>query len=167
MRNFKIVIVDYKYCDYLRKFDSRVCYNRGSKKLRPFIGVLFQVDKYKYFAPLSSPKEKHKKMKNTIDFVKIDNGNLGAVNFNNMIPVQDNNYKLIDLNTQPQNEKEAKYKKLLKNQLLWLNKNQQSIRGKAIKLYKNHKNGKLPQHIMNRCCNFSLLEEKCVDYSLK
>ena len=106
-------------------------------------------------------------MKKTIDFVKIDNGKLGAVNFNNMIPVQDNNYKMIDLNMPPQNEKEAKYKKLLKNQLLWLNKNQQSIRGKAIKLYKNHKNGNLPQRIMNRCCNFSLLEEKCGDYSLK
>ena len=27
IRNFKIVKVDYKYCDYLRKFDNKVSYN--------------------------------------------------------------------------------------------------------------------------------------------
>lgn len=97
MKNFRIVKVDHEYCDYLRKFDNKVCYNKGSKELRPFIGILFTVNNYEYFAPLSSPKEKHKKMKNTLDFVKIDNGKLGAVNFNNMILVQSINYKLIDL----------------------------------------------------------------------
>ena len=51
-----------------------------------------------YFAPLSSPKPKHKNMKNTLDFFKIKNGELGAVNFNNMIPVNKNNYSLVDLN---------------------------------------------------------------------
>lgn len=37
-----------------------------------------------YFGPLSSPKEKHKKMKTNIDFFKIDKGNLGIINFNNI-----------------------------------------------------------------------------------
>ena len=45
---------------------------------------LFKIEDCEYFAPLSSPKPKHKKMKNTIDFLKIKNGELGAVNFNNM-----------------------------------------------------------------------------------
>ena len=31
--NFKIVKVDYKYCDYLRQFDLRVPYNAGKKEL--------------------------------------------------------------------------------------------------------------------------------------
>ena len=65
MRNFKIVRVDSDYCDYLRKFDSKVIYNKRAKKLRPFIGILFKIEKWKYFAPLSSPKPKHKIMKNT------------------------------------------------------------------------------------------------------
>ena len=56
MRNFKIVSVDTDYCDYLRKFDPKVIYNKGTKKLRPFIGVLFKIDKWEYFAPLSKPK---------------------------------------------------------------------------------------------------------------
>ncbi len=82
--NLKIVIVNSDYCDYLREFDTKVSYNKYQKELRPFIGILFQINSCQYFAPLSSPKLKHKSMKNTIDFFKIKNGELGAVNFNNI-----------------------------------------------------------------------------------
>ena len=121
MRNFKIVRVNSDYCDYLRKFDSRVSYNKGSKKLRPFVGVLFKIDKWEYFAPLSSPKTKHKLMKNRLDFFKIKNGELGAINFNNMIPVTKNNYTEIDLYSTNLDIEERKYQKMLKEQLSWLN----------------------------------------------
>ena len=87
--NLKIVRIDSNYCDFLRKYDNRVIYNKNDKELRPFIGILFTIDDYEYFAPLSSPKPKHKKMKNTLDFFKIKDGELGAVNFNNMIPVKE------------------------------------------------------------------------------
>jgi len=96
IRNFKIDKVDYKYCDYLRRFDNKVSYNAGNKEMRPFIGILFVVDGFEYFAPLSSPKVKHIHMKNNIDIVKIDKGKYGVVNFNNMIPVTANNYELFD-----------------------------------------------------------------------
>ncbi len=96
--NFKIVKLDYKYCDYLREFDYRVAYNKGVKELRPYIGVLFKVNSMMYFAPLSSPKEKHKSMHNSIDLIKINNGEYGVINLNNMLPVLDNNYEILDLN---------------------------------------------------------------------
>ena len=70
-RNFKIVKVDSDYCDFLREYDNRVVYNAGKKELRPFIGVLFIINKKEYFAPLSSPKAKHKLLKNTLDLIKI------------------------------------------------------------------------------------------------
>lgn len=57
-KKLKIVKVESKYCNYLRKYDSCVPYNAGTKELRPFIGVLFRVNKLEYFAPLSSPKPK-------------------------------------------------------------------------------------------------------------
>ena len=98
IHNLQIVRVNSKYCDYLREFDNKVIYNNNGKELRPFIGILFNIENIEYFAPLSSPKPKHKKMKNTIDFFKIKNGELGAVNFNNMIPVTNLNYTLVDLN---------------------------------------------------------------------
>lgn len=165
IRNFKIVKVDYKYCDYLRKFDCKVPYNAGFKEMRPFIGILFIVNDCEYFAPLSSPKAKHLHMKNNIDFIKIDNGNYGVVNFNNMIPVTPNNYQLFDLNAVPQNTHELKWQNLLKSQLLWLNKNIKYVKSKAIKLYDMYKNNNLDERIKSRCCNFILLEKKCKEYN--
>lgn len=60
-RNIKIVKINSDYCDYLRNFDNKVVYNAGNKHLRPFVGILFTINKCEYFAPLSNPKEKHKK----------------------------------------------------------------------------------------------------------
>ena len=72
-KNFKIVKVSSKYCDYLRKYIIRV----SSKDLDPFVGVLFLVENCEYFALLFSPKEKHKRMKNTLDLIKIKMVNMG------------------------------------------------------------------------------------------
>ena len=164
IRNLRIVKVDSVYCDYLRKFDNKVAYNKNEKELRPFIGILFQIKDCQYFAPLSSPKAKHKKMKNTIDFFKIKDGELGAVNFNNMIPVNKLNYSLINLNKNTLTIEEEKYQKLLKEQLAWLNENYNQVKNKSLKLYQLYNDGKLPESIKARCCNFKLLEEKCSGY---
>lgn len=164
IRNLQIVKVKSDYCDYLRKFDNKVAYNKKEKELRPFIGILFQIENCKYFAPLSSPKTKHKKMKNTIDFFKIKGGELGAVNFNNMIPVNNSNYSLINLNKDTLTIEEKKYQKLLKEQLAWLNESYNQVKDKSFKLYQLYNNGRLPESIKSRCCNFKLLEEKCAEY---
>lgn len=141
--NLKIVRVNTDYCDYLRKFDNKVSYNKFEKESKP----------------------KHKNMKNTIDFFKIKDGELGAVNFNNMIPVNENNYSLVDLNKETLTIAELKYQKLLREQLEWLNANYKQIKSKSLKLYQLYTNGKLPENIRKRCCNFKLLEEKCVEYN--
>ena len=103
-------------------------------------------------------------MKNTLDFLKIKNGELGAVNFNNMIPVKENNYQLINLDEEALTISEIKYQKLLKEQLFWLNKNYFQVKDKSLKLYTLYNNGKLPTNIKDRCCNFKLLEKKCNEY---
>ena len=162
--NFILVKIDKNYCNYLRNFDSKVPYNYDKKINRPFIGVLFKVNNYEYFAPLSSPKKKHLKMKNTIDFHKIKNGELGAINFNNMIPVNKNNYELVDLSSKNINSSESKYQKLLIEQLTWLNENNIQVRNKSLKLYNLYNSNKLSNNIKNRCCNYKLLEEKCNEY---
>lgn len=163
--NFKIIRINPKYCDYLRKYDSKVIYNNNEKELRPFVGILFEINNCEYFAPLSSPKLKHKKMKNTIDFLKIKDGELGAVNFNNMIPVYKSNYYLIDLNRKVTSLEDIKYQKLLREQLDWLNSNYDQVKNKSFKLYMLYTNKKLPENIRKRCCDFKLLEEKCFDYN--
>ena len=119
----------------------------------------------KYFAPLSSPKQKHLKMKNDIDFYKLSNGKLGAINFNNMIPVPDGSYTLIGTKTQSLTYQEQKYKALLRNQLRWLNPDGEKLRDIASNLYMNRINNTLPVRIQKRCCDFQLLEEKCKEYT--
>lgn len=162
--NLKLVVVDNKYCDYLRKFDKRVPYNFSKKENRPFVGVLFNIDKVKYFAPLSSPKEKHRIMRNMVDFLKLDDGKLGVVNFNNMIPVLEENFRLIELDKI--NETFGfKYNKLLKEQIYWLIRNDDKLYKKSKKLYNDYINKRLNKKISSRCCNFKLLEEKCIEYN--
>lgn len=162
---FKIVKVDSEYCNYLRNYDNRIMYNEGTKELRPFVGILFIVDKMEYYAPLSSPKPKHKNLKNTLDLVKIKDGTLGVVNINNMIPITKYNYEFIDLNKKHKNINEYKRNKLLILQLRWLNSNREQIKQKTTNLYKLYKNNILPENVKNRCCNFPLLEKKCKKYN--
>ena len=75
-------------------------------------------------------------MKNTLDFIKIQGGELGALNFNNMIPVSIDNYSLVDLNKETLTVSEMKYQKLLREQLAWLNANYNQVKNKSFKLYK-------------------------------
>ena len=164
-KKIKIVKVDSDYCIFLRKYDDKVSYNTGNKELRPFVGILFTVNNCEYFAPLSSPKPKHIKLKNTLDLIKINDGIYGVVNFNNMIPVTNNNYTEFDLNKKT-NEKNEQYRiQLLNNQLRWLTSNKKDIYQKSKILYNLYINDKLPKNVKDRCCNYLLLEEKCVEYN--
>ncbi|MBR1376789.1 MAG: type III toxin-antitoxin system ToxN/AbiQ family toxin [Bacilli bacterium] len=158
--NFKLVRINSDYCDYLRKYDYRVPFNNKDKKTRPFVGILFKINDFDYFAPLSSPKVKHRNMRSSLDYIKLDNGNLEIVNFNNMLPVTKNVYKIILINYNEHN-----YSVLLQKQLDWLNENKNEVRNKATKLYKYYNNNHLNGNIMGRCCDFKLLEEKCVEYN--
>ena len=160
-----LVRIDSDYCDYLRRFDERVPYNFKQKDLRPFVGVLFTVDNYKYFAPLSSPKQKHLKMKNKLDFLKIDDGKLGAINFNNMFPVNDKNVILLDLNAKFDSVKKQQYYKLLKKQIFWLNRNLDKLYNQSKELYLKYLDNTLAPSIFARCCDFKLLETKCEEYN--
>ncbi len=164
-KKFKVVKIDSEYCNYLRKFDKRVAYNYGIKELRPYVGILFKINDLEYFAPFSSPKEKHLRLSNTLDLIKINNGIFGVINFNNMIPVIKNCYEEYDLNTNNCSKSERLRRELIINQIRWINNNSKDIYYKAILLYKLYKNNKLPSNVKDRCCNFPLLEEKCNDYN--
>ena len=160
-----LVKLDTEYCDYLRTFDNRVPYNYDKKNNRPFIGVLFKINKCMYFAPLSSPKNKHLTLKNKLYFLKIDKGKLGAINFNNMLPVTPINIKEINLNKKATSKMEEKYNLLLKEQIYWLNRHYDMLYRKSKTLYEKYINKTLSINIRIRCCDFKLLEEKCLEWT--
>ena len=101
-------------------------------------------------------------MKNTIDFIRIDEWKLGAINFNNMIPVKKENYEIINLNEKCNSKEEQSYQELLLNQYTWLNINMQLIKNKASNLYRLYTQNRLADNIKNRCCNYSLLEKNVI-----
>ncbi len=165
--NFSFYTVESAYCDYLRKADPCVPYTMDKKSIRPFVGIVFSVNHFQYYAPLTSPKPKHLHMKNQIDFLKIQGGKWGAINFNNMIPVQPACLKKVELRIFEDDSKaDTDYKNLLSNQLSWCNSNKETILKQAKKLYHTIVNGEAWENLQNRCCNFSLDEKLCTEYPL-
>ena len=157
------------YLKYLGIYENKV----SLKANRPFIGIVFKVNNKEYFAPLSSPKEKHKRMKTNIDFFKIDKGNLGIINFNNMIPVINNDIcrnKLdLEMLSKSLNTDDIKYFRLLKNQLEYCEKNKNIILAKAEKIYniftKNlDKLSESQKKMYRRVNNFKVLEHASKEF---
>ena len=103
-------------------------------------------------------------MRNSVDFTKIDEGKLGAINFNNMLPVPESEITEVELKINIFDSKSLKaYKTLLEKQRIWCNEHKKHIYKKAEKLYNLIDN---PDRIKikERCCNFRLLEQKCREY---
>lgn len=152
--------VDSQYCNYLHYYEPKIPYIENDKENRPFIGVVLNVSGKNFFAPLTSPKKKHLIMKDMQDFLKIDNGRLGGINLNNMIPIPRRYIEKIEISTL----KDIKYKNMLKNQIRWINQNELRIHNRARNLYYLILNGHTTTQLLNRCCNFRLLERKCDEF---
>lgn len=135
------------------------------REKRPFVGVVVEVRNHQFYAPLTSPKPKHLKMKNAIDFLKIDEGKLGAINFNNMIPIHDKFLtKIIPVISKGFSKDALAYNSMLIDQLDWCNKHREEIRKIAQKLYYGYVNKSIRREVLDRCCDFVLLEEKMEEY---
>lgn len=159
MDKLNLYYIDEEYISYLRKFDSRVSYNK--RTTRPYLGVVFKHNDFYYFAPLSSPKPKHLGMSNNkIDVFKIDDGKLGVININNMIPTP-----LECLTKALPQVKDKTYKYLLSSQLDYINKHRKELFNKIDFFVFMYQSGKL-KSIENRCCDFKLLEDKCLEYKV-
>ena len=59
----------------------------------------------------------------------------------------------------------GKYMKLLEKQYRWLNVNNKKIYNNSKKLYNKYVSNRLTKNIKDRCCNYPLLEEKCMEYN--
>lgn len=166
--NFSFYMVDAAYCDYLRKSDPCVPYTMERKAIRPFVGIVFSVNEIHYFAPLTSPKPKHLHMKSQIDFLKINGGEWGAINFNNMIPVHPISLTKVEMRIlETDSPADKAYKNLLSNQLSWCNSHRDAILKQAEKLYRIIVDGKAWDNLAKRCCNFALDETLCAAYVSK
>ena len=154
------------YIAFLRLYDTKVPDNKHES--RPYVGVVLEIDGIKYYAPFSSPKQKHKHMRNGTDFRKIANGRYGAINFNNMIPVVDDALLQIDIGK----ISDKQYKSLLDNQYRAIVEDAENIKRTAEKLrtllFKAEANlSEYEKSVKSRCCDLQLLEQVYSAYADK
>ena len=169
--DFNLYKVDMKYIRNLHTVDDKVLSvsPQTGKDNRVFVGIVIICGTHKYCIPLSSPKEKHKKMKNSMDFSKIEiNGKLLAVlNFNLMIPIEEEQLQLVDTTIFKRDRENIKYyKRLCVQELEWCRINSEVICNKANVLYKKYISSE-PFPGRNRCLNFPKLESECDKYNSK
>lgn len=151
------------YIDFLRTYDTKVSKNKHES--RPYVGVVVQIDDIKYYAPFTSPKAKHLKMKNGKDFRKIQGGEYGAINFNNMIPVPDEALILINIKKEP----DLKYRRLLQNQYKSIVADLDMITKTASKLRQlvlteDSELSEYDRKVKDRCCNLKVLESVYTEF---
>ena len=162
-KRLNLYLIDMKYIRNLAKADDHVMSvsPQAGKETRPFVGIVIVCGMQKYCIPLSSPKPKHKSMKNDVDFTKILDGEklIGVLNFNNMIPVDES--CIVPLNLRVGGNDDAatrNYKKMAAKQLDWCQHNQDAIVKKANKLYMLVQSDKASGILKRRCCDFKKLE---------
>ena len=163
-------VVDKEYIDELTKVDNKVGYVEYGERLKLHVGILIQVNGYNYYVPISSPKPKHYKMANNLDFHKLigeaDDFLYAVVNLNNMIPVPNNcvtqlKYNNIEAFRRFSSEKEKNdYIYLLQIEKQIIDSIEAALQKKAEKLY--HKCINNPDSFLaKRCCDFKKLENVC------
>ena len=148
------------YIEYLSPFATHLFFNKksGQSNERKYIGIVLYVNGFKYFAPLSSAKEKHKHMKDSLDFIKVKS--YAVINLNNMFPVPDGVCTPVDFNK----EKNIKYRDLMRSEYRFIKMISEKIRKNAQLLYNHKKNNGNRTKLSKRCNDFILLEKKCMEY---
>lgn len=145
----KFVKIKPDYLTFLRSLDNNV----RTKKDRPYIGIIFKVNNFNYFAPLASPKPKHKTMRDNLDFLKINDGKLGVIDLANMVPVPPSKIEVLNFKDYKVQDQE-----LFKQQHRYINRMKKKIYKNSEKLYSLCENKKEP--FFSRCVNFKLIESR-------
>lgn len=176
MEDFKLYSVSDKYISYLREKFPNVYSNKMDTRIhtRKYLGVVLQVGKYHYYIPMSSPKQTdyqiagdHMVIKKSIVpimrvVVKNAKGEKelkATLRLSHMIPVPDSELDLYDLD----NEKDAAYKDLVQNEIIFIRKNQDKISANAQLIYKQKlENDTSAKYVMS-ALDYKALEKMC-DY---
>lgn len=162
MDNIRFYEINAKYVDYLAPYAPHLFHNskKGQANQRKYIGIVFQINDMEYFAPLSSFKPKHEKMKEGLDFIKILR--YAVINLNNMFPVPYSERVYVNFET----IKDPNYKSLLLAEYRYIKSVQKKIQKNAAALYKHKQINGDSTLLARRCNDFALLEDKCRSYMM-
>lgn len=149
--------INLKHLEEAHKIDNKVMI----KENRPYIGVVLDINSYKYFAPLTSVQESRAKLNSqaTVKIIsKKTNEFLGAIRFNNMIPCNESDYNKVNISQ----IKDFKYKSLIQKQYeVIIYELYDKIIEKSKKIY-YLKTNKPQNFVLKLCCDFKKLEDNII-----
>lgn len=148
------------YIDYLLPFAQHLFHNKQEHQVnsRKYIGIVLCVNGLDYFVPLSSFKEKHQIMQETVDFLKIKN--FAVLNLNNMFPVPKSERHYLDINK----IENLNYRNLLRNEYRVIKVLSKKILKNAQIVYSHKLHNGNKTKLCKRCNDFLLLEEKAKEF---
>lgn len=141
----RIVQIKDEYIEILRKAFPIVLDNKRfhRKHTRKYIGVVFSINGFQYYAPFSSPKPKDYnedgtiKKSNLFSIRMLESGKngekvlLGTIKLNNMIPIPSNYVEEYVI----EDEKDENYKNIVKAEFKWISEHINKIIGTSRRLY--------------------------------
>lgn len=162
IKNGKLLMYDIseEYKKYLRKFDNRV----SMKENRKFYGILITKDNFDYYIPFTSKINKRTSSKLTINVKDTNNRIISKLLLNNMIPVNENDAIIVDI-------KNSEYKDYFNREIIYLRKEKvkEELLRKVDNIFKVLENPSNIDYIFFKklCCDFRMLEDKCIKFSKK
>ncbi|MBQ6996284.1 MAG: type III toxin-antitoxin system ToxN/AbiQ family toxin [Lachnospiraceae bacterium] len=180
MEQFKLYSVSDEYVEWLREQYPNVYSNKINARThtRKYLGVVMQIGEYKYYIPLSSPKDSDYQIageskvikKSIVPIIRIVVKNAsgekelkGTLRISHMIPVPETELKLYDL----ENETDSTYKDLIQNEMIFIRKNREKIIANANLLYKQKAANDLTAGYVKSALDYQKLEKLCKQYLLK
>lgn len=177
MNELKVYSVSDKYIEYLRKVYPNVYSNKVDARThtRKYIGVVIEIGEYKYYIPMSSPKDtdyqvagENKVIKKSIVpiirvVVKNSDGEKelkATLRISHMIPVPESELELYDLDNEP----DENYKDLVQNEIIFIRKNKDKILSNASLLYKQKKENDTTAGYVKSALPYQDLEKLCCKF---
>ena len=163
MDEINLYEIDSKYIDHLSQFEKHLFQNKKvtQKFSRKYIGIILKINGFSYFAPLSSFKEKHKRLSETKDFIKV--GTYSVINLNNMFPAPMQLCSKVNIN----NIRDIHYKNLVRAEYRIIKQKTEIILNNSKEIYEHKMKNNGKSKLSQRCNDFKLLEEKCKEYISK
>lgn len=179
MEEFKIYSVSDRYISYLREKFPNVYSNKIDNRThtRKYVGVVIKIEEFRYYIPMSSPKESDYQIagdnkvikKSIIPIIRIVVKNSvgekelkGTLRISHMIPVPESELELYDL----ENEPDEAYKDLVQNEIIFIRKNHGKIMNNATVLYKQKQENDTTAGYVKSALPYKEIEELCKQYQV-
>ena len=152
MSELKLYEISEEYISYISTIEKNVFFSKENDRnhTRKYLGIVYSINGYNYYIPLSSPKNSDYRIENGVQKIRgsivpiiritsqSSSGELelkGTLKLSNMIPVPTSELFLYDVNNEP----DLFYKALIHKEMLFIRKNKNKIIQNAKILYKQKK----------------------------